>query len=213
MLTQRGPAGPAFANEAEQPHQLRADAVVDVAHDALALLQGRVLLMLLLQERVADLKLTLALAHLLVQGIAQGLVCTHLAGITTQDQPAHEQHEQHGGQGKIGRAAHAFGGHPNFQEVIQACAYGDEAGKTQRYGLWLPHHQGFAGRHGICPERRHEQQRQASSPTPRLSHTIAPPNQRGLGHHQGPEAPPDADAVATQQRKREAHQQQHVHCQ
>ncbi|OGA61991.1 MAG: hypothetical protein A2710_16570 [Burkholderiales bacterium RIFCSPHIGHO2_01_FULL_64_960] len=168
MLTQRGPAGPAFANEAEQPHQLRSHAVVDVAHDALALLQGRVLLMLLLQERVADLQLTLALAHLLVQGIAQGLVCTHLAGITIQDEPAHQEHEEHGRQRKVRRAAHAFCRDADLQEVVQARAYGNEAGNTEGDGLGLAGHDRFPCSDDIGPNRRHEQQSQCGGPVLRL---------------------------------------------
>ncbi|KQO26413.1 hypothetical protein ASF11_01520 [Acidovorax sp. Leaf76] len=48
VLAQFGAAGAALADEAEQAHQLRAHTVVDVAHDALALLQRCVLRVFLL---------------------------------------------------------------------------------------------------------------------------------------------------------------------
>ncbi|KRD21710.1 hypothetical protein ASE39_04655 [Acidovorax sp. Root267] len=176
VLAQLG-VGAAFANEAEQPHQLRTHAVVNVAHDALALQERGMLGVLLLQQGVADLQLLLALANLLVQRIAQALVGTHLPGVAVQDEPSHEQHEQHGGQWQIRRTAHTFCGHPNFQEIVKSCADGNKAGKTQRDGFWLPGHQRLSCRNGIRPECRHKQQCQGGSPAPGLPKPKAPHDQ------------------------------------
>lgn len=164
MLAQLRLVGAALADQAEQPHQLRADAVVNVAHDALALQQRGMLRMLLLQQRVADLQFLLALAHLFVQRVTQPLVSARLARIAIQDEPAHEQHEQHGGQGQVRGPHHAFSGQAHGNEVTQARAEGNETRHTQRNRLGLAGQPRPASCGDIGKHPRQQQQRQTQCP-------------------------------------------------
>ncbi|KQO24600.1 hypothetical protein ASF16_23230 [Acidovorax sp. Leaf78] len=210
VLAQFGAAGAALADEAEQAHQLRAHAVVNVAHDALALLQRCVLRVFLLQQVVADLQLALALAHLLVQRVAQALVGARLPAVAAQDEPAHQQHEQHGRQRQHGGASLPRTGNAHRDEVVDAGTDRDEAGQAQRDRLGLARHHRVPGRQSVGKERGRKQQRQAQRPEPGHARSERARDHHDLHHQPCPESLAHARSIAPHHRQREAGEQQQM---
>ena len=117
--------------QAEQAHQLGAHAVMDVAHDALALLKRRALRLRLLQGRKACRQLLLAFMHLLVQGDQQALILARLADIALHDEPAHHQDEAHRRQRQERKDPRPIVGHSHHKKIPKT--HHDHQGTGQRH--------------------------------------------------------------------------------
>ena len=150
----------------EQAHQLHAHAVVDVAHQALALLQRGLVGVFLAQLGMPAEQFGFALAHALVQRDRQRAVLARHAGEAPHQQGAHQQREQRN------RVGHERGG--AGIGAAQAHHQPLEAGGTQMHRACGEDRQGARGalapgglRHGDPQGRGHpHQRRQHQGPEP-----------------------------------------------
>ncbi len=95
MFAHRRPLG-AVLDETDKTHQLRADAIVDVAHDPLALAKYRLLVFARTQGRQTLSKRGFPLRHPLLKSPGKFVVFPQCPGVAFHDDPSHYDHDREG---------------------------------------------------------------------------------------------------------------------